>query len=164
MPYQNISASLSEADIQAVKDAFSTVLQKLPFLVNLTPDERKAIFKAGPDRVSFVQNAAAAAKNNPHIFPASFDAQEFQRDVELFADLSELSTLADSVASQIDDTRLEDLEPVFRQIAAELRAQYLLQYLSNNEAPAGKFLNIRVTTPARPGLNVRARQGYYKKG
>jgi hypothetical protein len=106
MPYQNISASLSEADIQAVKDAFATVLQKLPFLVNLTPDERKTIFKAGPDRVSFVQNAAAAAKNNPHIFPASFDTQEFQNDVELFADLTELSTLADSVASQIDDTRL----------------------------------------------------------
>jgi hypothetical protein len=106
MPYQNISASLSEADIQAVKDAFATVLQKLPFLVNLMPDERKTIFKAGPDRVSFVQNASAAAKNNPHIFPASFDTQEFQQDVELFADLTELSTLADSVASQIDDTRL----------------------------------------------------------
>jgi hypothetical protein len=88
------------------RDAFSTVLQKLPFLVNLTPDERKAVFKAGPDRVSFVQNASAAAKNNPHIFPASFDTQEFQQDVDLFAALTELGSLADSVASQLDDTRL----------------------------------------------------------
>ena len=60
--------------------------------------------------------------------------------------------------------RSEDLETIFRQIAAELRAQYLLQYLSNNEAPAGKFLRIKVTTPARNGLQIRARQGYYKKG
>ena len=61
--------------------------------------------------------------------------------------------------------RLEDLDAVFRRIAAELRAQYLLQYLSNNEAaPAGKFLRIKVGAPARPGLTIRARQGYYKKG
>ena len=51
-----------------------------------------------------------------------------------------------------------------RQIAAELRAQYLLQYLSNNNATAGKFLRIKVATPARPELRIRARQGYYKKG
>jgi VWFA-related protein len=60
--------------------------------------------------------------------------------------------------------RTEELETIFRQIAAELRAQYLLQYLSNNQATAGKFLRIKVTTPARPDLHIRARQGYYKKG
>jgi hypothetical protein len=106
MPYQNISASLPEADLQAVKDAFAAVLQKMPFLINMTPSERKATFKTGPDRVSFVQNASAAARNNPTIFPPSFDAQEFQNDVELLAALTELATLAASVASQIDDTRL----------------------------------------------------------
>ena len=58
----------------------------------------------------------------------------------------------------------EDLEVIFRRIANELRAQYLLQYLSNNEAQPGKFLKIKVETPARAGLRVRARQGYYKKG
>ena len=60
--------------------------------------------------------------------------------------------------------RVESLAQVFGQIAAELRAQYLLQYLSNNEAQPGKFLRIKVNTPARPELRVRARQGYYKKG
>ncbi|MCA1632665.1 MAG: VWA domain-containing protein [Acidobacteria bacterium] len=60
--------------------------------------------------------------------------------------------------------KLESLDAVFRQIAAELRAQYLLQYLSNNDAPKGKFLKIKVLAPARPELRIRARQGYYKKG
>ncbi|HEX8560281.1 MAG TPA: VWA domain-containing protein [Pyrinomonadaceae bacterium] len=58
----------------------------------------------------------------------------------------------------------DKLPAIFRQVAAELRAQYLLQYLSNNQATAGKFLRIRVTTPARPDARVRARQGYFKKG
>lgn len=60
--------------------------------------------------------------------------------------------------------KTQDLEAIFRRIAAELRAQYLLQYLSNNEAQTGKFLKIKVQTPARPDLRIRARQGYYKKG
>ncbi|HEX8719099.1 MAG TPA: VWA domain-containing protein [Pyrinomonadaceae bacterium] len=60
--------------------------------------------------------------------------------------------------------RNEELDAIFRQVAAELRAQYLLQYLSNNQAAAGRFLRIKVTTPARPDARVRARQGYFKKG
>jgi Ca-activated chloride channel homolog len=77
----------------------------------------------------------------------------------------QMKMLADSTGgNSFVPPRLEDLEPVFRQIAAELRAQYLLQYLSNNEAQPGKFLRIKVTTPARPDLHIRARQGYYKKG
>ena len=57
MPYQNIDANVAAADLQAIKDSVATILAKLPFLVNLTTDERKAIFKTGPDSLSFVQNA-----------------------------------------------------------------------------------------------------------
>jgi Ca-activated chloride channel homolog len=59
--------------------------------------------------------------------------------------------------------QVENLESVFRQIAAELRSQYLLQYYSKDESPTGKFLRIRVQIPARPQLRIRARQGYYAK-
>lgn len=118
MPYQNINATLSAADLQAIKDAFSTILQKLPFLVNLTAEERKATFKTGPDRVSFVQNTATAADSHPEIFPASFNVQEFKNDVALFNTLTELSTQAASVASQIDDTRLAVGGEAMRQATA----------------------------------------------
>ncbi len=57
----------------------------------------------------------------------------------------------------------KDLEKVFRQVAAELRGQYLLQYYGNSEAPPGQFRHIKVATPARPELKIRARQGYYAK-
>ena len=60
--------------------------------------------------------------------------------------------------------KLENLEAVFRQITAELRSQYLLQYYSNNESPSNKFLPIKVTVPTQPALRVRAREGYYPKG
>jgi Ca-activated chloride channel homolog len=57
--------------------------------------------------------------------------------------------------------RIEDLDQVFRQIAAELQAQYLLGYYSSNERNDGRFRRIEVRVPGRPGLRVRARQGYF---
>ena len=40
MTYQNISAEVTAADLQVIKDALATIRQKLPFLVNLTQAER----------------------------------------------------------------------------------------------------------------------------
>lgn len=59
--------------------------------------------------------------------------------------------------------KLEDLDAVFRRIAAELRSQYLLQYYSKSEAGSGTFLPIGVEVPKRLDLRVRTRQGYYVK-
>ena len=56
-----------------------------------------------------------------------------------------------------------DLERVFRQVAAELRGQYLLQYYGDSQAPVGQFRKIQVAVPARNYVRVRARQGYYPK-
>ena len=106
MPYQNISAQLSAADIQAVKDAVTAIRQKLPFLVNLTADERQSIFKTGSGSLSFVQNSLQAAKNNPAILPASFNVAGFESDVNLFASMTDLGILVEQLVSQIDDTRV----------------------------------------------------------
>jgi hypothetical protein len=106
MPYQNIDATVSAADLQAIRDAFALIASKLPFLVSLTVEERRATFKAGSDSLSFLTNAAAAATAHPTIFPPSFDREGFLKDVELFAVLTEIGSQADSTSSRIDDTRL----------------------------------------------------------
>ncbi len=106
MPYQNINASVPAADVQAIKDAFALIINKLPFLVNLTPAERQSTFKTGPDSLFFIQNALTAAQDNPTILPASFSTAEFKNDVDLFAVVTELTTMASSLVSQLDDTRL----------------------------------------------------------
>jgi VWFA-related protein len=86
--------------------------------------------------------------------------------------LNEISTRAQTGMEQVAEAtggtayvpeNAAALPTVFRQIANELRAQYLLQYYSNSNAPNGKYLSIKVAVPARAGLRVRARQGYYVK-
>jgi Ca-activated chloride channel family protein len=54
-----------------------------------------------------------------------------------------------------------DLDKVFRQITAELQAQYLLGYYSSDERTDGGFRRITVRVQKRPDIRVRARQGYY---
>ena len=46
-------------------------------------------FKTDPNSLSFVQNSLQAAKNNPGLLPASFDAAGFESDVKLDGLLNE---------------------------------------------------------------------------
>lgn len=53
-----------------------------------------------------------------------------------------------------------DLGEIYRKIAAEVHAQYVLTYYPKNDARDGRFRAIRVEVH-RPGLQARARRGYY---
>ncbi len=57
----------------------------------------------------------------------------------------------------------ELLDGIFRQLANELRSQYLIQYYSEADFPLNKFVKLDVGLSKRPELRVRARQGYYVK-
>lgn len=104
MPSQNITATLSDADIQDIKAAFQTIQQKLPFLVNLTPDERRSLVKMGDKSLAFVNNSLSAAQTNRDILPANFDVEEFTRDYQLSLALTELLTGLRQLEEQMDDT------------------------------------------------------------
>lgn len=106
MPYHNISADLSADDLSAIKAALATIQQKLPFLINLTADERRRIYKMGDKSLAFVSNSLTAAQNNPEILPASFDTAELARDYQLATVLSELHLNLRQITEQVDDTLL----------------------------------------------------------
>jgi Ca-activated chloride channel homolog len=56
-----------------------------------------------------------------------------------------------------------DLPAIFNRIASEIRSQYLIQYYSDDKSGASTFRRINVTSPTRPQLRVRAREGYFPK-
>ena len=57
----------------------------------------------------------------------------------------------------------EMLSKIFRQLANELRAQYLIQYYSETEYPNNKYVKLDVGLASPNKLRVRARQGYFVK-
>lgn len=104
MAYQNITASLSPADIQEIKAAFATIQAKMPFLVTLSVEERRKLFKMGDKSLAFVNTSLTAAQSNREILPASFDVDEFVRDYQLAATLTELLIGLRQLTEQVDDT------------------------------------------------------------
>lgn len=55
------------------------------------------------------------------------------------------------------------LDRIFKQLANDLRAQYLIQYYSETQYPMNKFVKLSVDLQNPAGRKVRARQGYYVK-
>lgn len=107
MPENRVSASLSEADRQAVLAAVQTIRQKLPFLIDLSPDERRKLPKMGDTGRAFVERALTVAEQNPNILPRSFDVDEFRRDAELYAALQPVAAALGQLYELVDDTLLE---------------------------------------------------------
>jgi Ca-activated chloride channel family protein len=55
---------------------------------------------------------------------------------------------------------IKDLDPTYEKIAAEIRGQFTLGYLSTNTKLDGTWRKVEIKVN-RPGLKVRSRQGYY---
>lgn len=107
MPDNRVSASLSAADREAVLAAVQTIRQRLPFLIDLSPEERRRLPKMGNTGRAFVERALTVATQNPDILPRSFDVDEFRRDAELFAALQPVAAALAQLYELVDDTLLE---------------------------------------------------------
>lgn len=145
-------------------------------LLQMTMAEVRAIQRVEPTRAASVANLQTRHQR------AAAEVQKAvqQADVTFYSlnpggrsiHLNEISMRAqnamNSIAQSTGGTAYvpeseSDLERVFREVAAELRGQYLLQYYSNSQAAGPQFRKIAVGVVARPELRVRARQGYYPK-
>ncbi len=104
MPTSQISATLAEADRKAILDALEGIKAKLPFLVDLTTDERKALPRMGDKSRAFVAKALEIATQNPGMLPRSFDLDEFRQDAALLEALYPVALALAQLQELVDDT------------------------------------------------------------
>jgi hypothetical protein len=64
MSNNRINAALSAEDKSDIMVAINTIKQKLPFLIDLSPDERRAMLKLGDKSLAFVNKALEVATQN----------------------------------------------------------------------------------------------------
>lgn len=107
MSTNRISTTLSQADRDAVLVAIETIKQKLPFLIDLMPEERKALPHLGDKSRAFVSKALEVAEQNPDFLPRSFDVAEMRRDIELFQALQPIMLSVIQLQELLDDTLME---------------------------------------------------------
>ncbi|MCC5644862.1 hypothetical protein LC607_18330 [Nostoc sp. CHAB 5824] len=101
-----ISATLAQTDRDAVLQAISTIKEKLPFLVDLSSDDRKTLPKMGDKSRAFVSKALEMAAQNPEFLPRSFDLDEMRKDVQLFEALYPVLLSLTQLQELVDDTSL----------------------------------------------------------
>jgi VWFA-related protein len=129
-------------------------------------------FFANTELLSELQRVFDAAnRNNTAIYtvdPRGLAAGEFDIDqnVGLETDRNTLQQMGDTLRILADETDgraivdRNDLEVGLRQVTQDSSAYYLLGYNSSQEPSDGKFHKISVRIK-RPGVQVRARKGYW---
>ncbi|WP_219904678.1 hypothetical protein [Stenomitos frigidus] len=76
----------------------------MPFLVSLTPDERRKRVKMGDKSLAFVSKSLNVTQNNAEVVPASFNIAELNRDYQLMVSLGEVKSLLEQLTEKVDDT------------------------------------------------------------
>lgn len=100
-----IDAALSAADRTAILDALDTVRAKLPFLIDLGPNERRSLPKFGDRSVAFVRRAAELARQDDSFLPRSFDVAAFEKDAALYDALDGILLALARLTEHVEDTR-----------------------------------------------------------
>ncbi|MEP7149944.1 MAG: hypothetical protein ABI857_13775, partial [Acidobacteriota bacterium] len=119
------------------------------------------------DTVFYVINPAGASfKLNKISMRAQTGMEKFANETggTFFLPNFAPTNTKDSLQNSSNMRRNESmLNRIFKQLANELRAQYLVQYYSESDFPANKFVKLSVVLQIPANNKVRSRQGYYVK-
>ena len=99
-----ISASLSEQDMTDIMAAFATIKAKLPFLINLSPQEKTRMPNIGTERGGLVETFNNEMGLHPDLIPTFIDMPELAKDTELLTRLETIRSCANELCEGINDT------------------------------------------------------------
>jgi Ca-activated chloride channel family protein len=148
-------------------------------LIQAPPEGRTALYDALYRGVSLVQRGINPRKallivtdgedNRSRYSRSNIEEYIRESSVQMYAigisssfgkgALRELTSTTGGRAVFADDD--DDLEEITRQIAIEMKNQYVLGYVSTNQDRDGNWRELRVRVASDEQLSVRARRGYY---
>jgi hypothetical protein len=107
MPNDNrISAEVTPANKTAILTKITEIKALLPFLVNLTKDERVATPKLGTASLGFDEQCASYMASAPNLIPPFVDVAEVNKDRALRVTLADILREVKKLCEAVDDTHL----------------------------------------------------------
>ena len=106
MPVNRVSATITQQDVADVMTAIATINTKLPFLVDLTEEERKALPKFSDKSLGFMTQALELVTLNTDFLPRKFDVAEMRKDVQLYEGLITIRQSLSVLAEKLESTHL----------------------------------------------------------
>jgi hypothetical protein len=101
---KRISADLTQESEDNVLQNIQGAKDLLPFLVELTKDERIRVSKLGRKNTDFVDRGLRYALANPQFVPSYLDMVEFQKDVTLRSQLYKIYDEINLLEKNLKDT------------------------------------------------------------
>lgn len=99
-----ISAEMTQQQVDAVLDAISTIKTNMPFLINLSTDERMSLPKMEDSRRPFVEKALEYAESEANIRPPYIDLDELKLDLALFSNMQRIKREIGRLDESVNDT------------------------------------------------------------
>jgi hypothetical protein len=102
-----VSVTISEEAIANINEAIKVIIQNLPEMINLTPEERQLTLKMGDKTVAFVSKNLEYSKQNPRVVPGFLDIREFEKDVIVVTELKKVLIPLQQLVEKLDDTTMQ---------------------------------------------------------
>lgn len=104
MAENRTAATIAETDVAAILQAIDTIKSRLPFLIDLSPEERQALPKMGDKSQAFVRKALDLVQQDISFMPRSFEVEPMEQDVALFDSLQTVALALNRLTESVNDT------------------------------------------------------------
>jgi hypothetical protein len=102
-----ISIEIPEADVKQVLDYLNKIQEILrPYLIALSPEERRQLLKMGDKTVAFVEKTLDYVRSNPEFVPAYMDIKEFEKDAVSVKNLIAMLNPTTQLEQGLNDTEM----------------------------------------------------------
>ncbi|GAA4030993.1 hypothetical protein GCM10022409_14030 [Hymenobacter glaciei] len=141
-------------DVQQHLDAIKTALA--PYLLSLTPDERKTMLRMADKTVAFVNKAADYATSTPAFVPAFVDLAELKQDTAGMAALTPLRQQCEQLALDLDSTVMVAGSEAY---GNALTVYGNIKFLAKNKQPGAQaaYDDLSQRFPGRPTAAATAK-------
>jgi hypothetical protein len=99
-----ISTVLTDEVVSSILQKIDGIDTDMPFLFNLSTDDRKGGFKLGEKNVGFLEKGRDYITQHPDLLPAYASAEEVNKDATLTSQLTSIARKLRVLADKIDDT------------------------------------------------------------
>ncbi len=101
-----VTGSIPATTLSIILTALATVREHLGFLIALSPDQRKTLFKMGTRSLEFVTQVRDVVASNADLVPKAMEPEEFLSDVALIEAINRILTDLLPMVEAMEDTRM----------------------------------------------------------
>jgi hypothetical protein len=150
MVSNKVSYEITQEQIQAIATAVETINNALPFLVTLTPRDRRTILRAGDRDQAFIRRSLQVANVVEQHLPRSFEIDEMRRDIDLAEAIYPIMIDISQLAQKLSDTHVVLNSEAY---SAALEVYSTTRRVKDLEGLAGPFAELKRRFVRRRGAN-----------